>query len=158
MTREETITTILLAVAQGEVPCFEMGYECIYCGADEKTRKHAQKKQYLEDVEHTPDCPIVLARQFFREEGTPLNIYDVAAERLIIPSDHRRRNPRWTPINGQTLARSEQEAVSSWTDDQTRNIVVTLVAELPEYERATRRSETLFACTHEKSYRVRSKR
>lgn len=134
MTREETITTILLAVAQGEVPCFEMGYECLYCHAEGgKPREYAIKVgDYVERVKHSPNCPIVLARQILREQGTPLNIYKVVADRFI--TRDRRHKPHWMPVAGHTLALSEQEAIRNWTNNDTRNIVVTFVAELPAYE------------------------
>ena len=75
---DERILTILKEVARGETCCDDMASSCLYCSGDEN-----YSSERIEDINHKPECPIMLARAILREMGTPLCLYKVTHDRVL---------------------------------------------------------------------------
>lgn len=135
MTSEEMIAHIVQEVASGAVCSGEMGQECLYCnGPEGKYSKHEyaiEAGNYTERIFHDPDCIILLARKVLREQGTPLNVYDMTADFLYMKTP---KAEQWKKGGGYSVSISKEMAIHDWSGPNTRNVKAKFIAVLPDQQ------------------------
>lgn len=82
---DERIIMVLKAIAYGDVQQDDCGCNCHYCNGDEIYDWH---NIIIDHIAHEPTCPIMLARDILREQGTPLKVYNVSWEYILGASKH----------------------------------------------------------------------
>jgi hypothetical protein len=115
---------IVQAMALGPIAGDDMHDWCPHC---EATASYDEQKDFK--YPHEPSCPVLLARALLREWGTPLRVYEVSCERLWKKTAKRQF---WKACSGYTFAISEQTAIQSWTNEETRNITAIFIRLLEE--------------------------
>jgi len=115
---DERIVTILKEVARGETCCYDMGCECLYCPGDENF-----SPDRIESINHTPQCPILLARAILREQGTPLCLYKVTYDRVM-------RNEPPYPIDTLKMGYTVDEVRQLYQHESMRNVWIEFIKDM----------------------------
>ncbi len=121
---DERVLTIVRAVALGPVNEDDFEPYCIFC--------HNQDESMISPtdiarIRHDSDCPVALARTILKEQGTPVSVYQIDAEKNDFP---RKKPATWVPIQWSIIARSADDALKKCTFPDSRNKRVTDVREL----------------------------
>lgn len=122
---DEQVTVIIKNMAMGMLAEDDCGFTCLHCNASATTTRDDIE---TEEIDHKPDCPVILARKWLQEHGTPMNIYKMSCESRHLHAHH---GEYWTHASGYTLALSEEEAMQQLQSDRTRNIQAVFHRVLP---------------------------
>ncbi len=125
---DERILTIVKAMAMGYLAEDDQGWTCLHCNIAATSQELRKDIEVGEEIQHKPDCPVMLARQWLRDNGTPMNIYCMTGSHCHMIT---RQGPQWQKFVTYTLATSEQEVLNNWTSEYMRNLQATFVRELP---------------------------
>ena len=125
---DDRILTIVNEMAMGYLAEDDQGYTCLHCNAFATSKELRKDIELEEELYHKQDCPVILARQWLRDNGMPMKIYKMTGSHHYATTN---QGPQWQSFTEYTLALSEQEAINNWSNEHMRDLHATFVRELP---------------------------